>query len=104
MTKFSDDIKHEAERGVMLLTLIYRGLDWVPFSELRKQMARQGYPLADDELEFHLNYLADGEYVEMETLRVRRGAAGMEMQRARATKRAVDLHDGRIPADPGVAF
>ncbi len=102
MTKLSDDIKHEAERGVMLLTLIYRGLDWVPFSELRKQMARQGYPLADEELQFHLNYLAGGGYLEMETLRAGRGE--VEMKRLRATKRAVDLHDGRIPADAGVAF
>jgi hypothetical protein len=102
MANFNEDVKHESQRGVMLLTLIYRGLDWVPFPELRKQMARQGYPLADDELQFHLNYLAGGEYVEMETLRAGRGA--VEMKRLRATKRAVDLHDGRIPADPGVAF
>ncbi len=102
MAKFTEDVKHESQRGVLLLTLIYRGLDWVPWTELRKQMARQGYPLADEELQFHLNYLSDGSYVETETLRA--GRAGLELKRVRATKKAVDLHDGRIAADPGIAF
>ena len=103
MEKFSQDVKHESQRGVILLTLIYRGLEWVPWPELRKHMARQGYPLPDDRLQFHLNYLAGGQYVEVETLRAGRGV-GVELKRVRATKRAVDLHDGRIPSDPGVAF
>jgi hypothetical protein len=103
MRKFHEDVQHESQRGVILLTLIYRGLEWVPWPELRKQMARQGYPLPDEELQFHLNYLADAQYVEVETLRASR-EVGVELKRVRATKRAVDLHDGRIMADPGVAF
>ncbi len=102
MNKFSEDVKHESQRGVLLLTLIYRGLEWVPWMELQKQMARQGYPLADEDLQFHLNYLSGGSYVETETLRA--GRSGVELKRVRATKKAVDLRDGRIPADPGVAF
>ena len=40
----------------------------------------------------------------METDTLRSGRVLVEMKRVRATKRAVDLHDGRIPSDPGVAF
>jgi hypothetical protein len=97
-----EDIKHEAERGLLLNILIYRGLEWVTFSELRKQMMRQGAPIEDRDLQFHLEYLRGGEYVEVERLRA--GRAKLELVRVRATKKAVDLRDGRLPADPGVAF
>ncbi|PYV17331.1 MAG: hypothetical protein DMG21_08620 [Acidobacteria bacterium] len=97
-----EDVRHEAERGTLLFCLILRKLEWMPFTELRKQMARQGYPMGDAQLQFHLNYLSQGGYVETDTLRS--GRVLVEMKRVRATKRAVDLHDGRIPSDPGVAF
>jgi hypothetical protein len=102
MKQATEDFAHEAQRGILLLVLIYRGLEWVPWSELRKQMARQGYALNDEDLQFHVNYLADGGYLESETLRA--GKAKFELKRVRATRRAVDLHDGRIPADAGIAF
>ncbi len=102
MDRLTEDVKHESQRGVLLLTLIYRGLEWVPWPEIRKQMARQGYPLSDDEIQFHLNYLGAGQYVETECLRA--GRTEFELKRARATKKAVDLRDGRIPPDPGIAF
>ncbi len=97
-----EDTKHEAERGLLLTILIYRGLDWVTFAELRKQMMRQGAPVEDRDLHFHLEYLRGGGYVEVERLRA--GRAKIELVRVRATKQAVDLRDGRLPADPGVAF
>ncbi len=59
MNKFCQDVKHESQRGVLLLTLIYRGLEWVPWMELQKQMARQGYPLADEELHQRFNREAE---------------------------------------------
>jgi hypothetical protein len=105
MRDLKDDIRHETQRGVILMVLIRRGLDWVPFGELRQQLLRgQGYPLTDEELYFQLLYLADPArgYVEVKPLRSGR-LQEPEQLRVRATAKAVDLIDGRIPADEGIA-
>ena len=105
MRNLSDDIRHETQRGVILMILIRRGLEWVPFGELKQQLLRgQGYPLTDEELRFQLLYLADPArgYIEVEPLRLGRPQE-LEHLQVRATAKAVDLIDGRIPADQGVA-
>ncbi len=102
MAKFTEDVKHEAQRGVLLLILIRRGLDWVPVAELQKQMARQGYPMLLEDLEFHIKYCLDGGYLEAKSLRS--GRADVELRVVRGTKKSVDLRDGRLAADPGIAF
>jgi hypothetical protein len=65
----------------------------------------QGLPLNDDELCFQLLYLADaaGGYLEMKPLPLGRPEEPQQV-RVRATAKAVDLIDGRIPADPGIAL
>jgi hypothetical protein len=101
-----DDIRHETQRGVIVMILVRRNLEWVPFGELKQQMLRgQGYPLTDEEMRFQLLYLADAAraYIEMKPLRLGR-AEELQHFQVRATSKAVDLLDGRIPADPGVAF
>jgi hypothetical protein len=99
----TDDVRHEVQRGVILMILTHRHLDWVPFSELRVQMARgQGYPLTDAELWFHLRYLASRGY--LETRSTRPGRSDLSLTQVRATPKAVDLLDGRSEGDPGVAF
>ncbi len=106
MGALTDDIRHETQRGVILMILIRRNLDWVPFGELKQQLLRgQGYPLTDDELRFQLLYLSDParRYIEMKPLRLGRPEE-LEQLQVRATAKAVDLIDGRITADPGVAF
>ncbi len=106
MGAMTDDIRHETQRGVILMILIRRNLDWVPFGELKQQLLRgQGYPLTDDELRFQLLYLADPArgYIETKPLRLGR-TEELEQLQVRATAKAVDLIDGRIPADQGVAF
>lgn len=60
------------------------------------------YRLTDAELQFHLNCLSQGEYVESKRLRA--ALAELELTAVRATAKAVDLLEGRIAADPGVAF
>jgi hypothetical protein len=98
-----DDVRHEVQRGVILMILTHRALDWVPFTELRVQLARgQGYPLTDADLWFHMRYLANRGY--LETRNTRPGRSDLSLTQARATPKAVDLLDGRIEADPGVAF
>jgi len=98
-------IRDEILRGVILSILIKHRLDWVAFTSLRIQVQRgQGYPIEESELKFHLAYLGDPSrgYIESKPLRAGRTAA--ESSSVRATAKAVDLRDGRIAADPGVAF
>jgi len=103
MAELTDDVRHEVQRGVILMILTQRELEWVPFSELKVQMARgQGYPLTDPELWFHLRYLAGRGY--LETRSTRPGRQDLSLMQVRATSKAVDLLDGRIESDPGVAF
>lgn len=103
MNKLHDDIHHETERGVMLLALILNDLEWMPAKELQRQMIGQGFlDFTTESMRFHLNYCEQKGYVERKSLRG--GRLGMELETVRATTKAVDLHDGRIPADPGVAF
>lgn len=103
MADLTNDIRHEVQRGVILMILVHRNLDWTPFAEVRAQMARgQGYPLTDGELWFHLRYLASRAYVETRNLRP--GRSDLSLVQVRATPKAVDLLDGRLQADPGVAF
>ena len=103
MAALTDDVRHEVQRGVILMILTQRSLEWIPFSELRVQMARgQGYPLTDSELWFHLRYLANRGYVE--TRSTRPGRADLSLTQVRALSKAVDLLEGRLEADPGVAF
>ena len=103
MKNLSKDIQQEAQRGQMVRILVERRLEWMPFTELRLQILRRaGYAIADDDLQFHLNYLSRGGYVETRQLRAAR--AGLEMTAVRATPKAVDLVDGRIAEDPGVGL
>ncbi len=103
MSALTNDVRHEVQRGVILMILVHRNLDWVPFPELRAQMARgQGYPLTDSELWFHLRYLAGRDYIE--TRNPRPGRADISLYLVRALPKAVDLLDGRVERDVGIAF
>ena len=103
MRNLSKQIQQEAQRGLIVRILVDWQLEWMPSSELRLQFLRRaGYPDSDEDLQFHLNYLTRTGYVETRQLRAAR--AGLEMMAVRATPKAVDLVDGRIPQDAGVAL
>jgi hypothetical protein len=100
------DVRDEVVRGVILRVLIKHGLDWMAFQSLQSQVQLgQGYPLADEELRFQLAYLGDKArgYVESKPLRAGRTRI-REYAFVRATAKAVDLRDGLIASDPGVAL
>jgi len=98
-------IRDEILRGVILSILIKHRLDWVAFASLRIQVQRgQGYPIEESELKFHLAYLGDPSRGYVESKPVRAGRTAAEYSSVRATAKAVDLRDGRIAADPGIAF
>lgn len=103
MKNLSKQVQAEAQRGLIVRILVEWRLEWMPFGELRLQMLRRaGYPVSDDVLQFHLNYLSRAGYVETKQLRAAR--AGLELTAVRATPKAVDLVEGRIPDDPAVAL
>ena len=97
------EVQNESQRGLILSILVDWKLEWMPFNELRLQILRRsGYTLAEQELQFHLNYLGAREYIE--TRRLRAGRADLELTTVRATAKALDLKEGRITPDPGVAL
>ena len=103
MKNLGRQIQEEAQRGLIAQILVEWQMEWMPFGELRVQMLRRsGYPMTDEALAFHLNYLSRAGYVETKQLRAAR--AGLELTAVRATAKAVDLVDGRIAEDPGVAL
>jgi hypothetical protein len=103
MKNLSKQIQQEAQRGLIVRILVEWRLEWMPFGELRLHLLRRtGDPVADEALQFHLNYLARAGYVETKQLRAAR--AGLEMTAVRGTPKAVDLVDGRIAEDPGVGL
>ena len=103
MKSLSRQVQEETQRGLIVQILVECRMEWMPFGELRLQMVRRtGYPLSGEALQFHLNYLARAGYVEDKQLRAAR--AGLELTAVRATPKAVDLADGRIPDDPAVAL
>ena len=103
MNTLTSDVKHEAERGMMVKILVDFNLEWMPFHELRMQlMGRLGYRLPDDQIRFQLNYLLKGGYAETRLLRA--GRADLELTTVRGTAKAVDLLEGRLAPDPGIGL
>jgi hypothetical protein len=102
MPNINDLLHRELERGVMLDALIFANLEWMPLRDLWVQLAGQGYFPDEKSKTFHLNGLEQRGYIERRSLRS--GRADFELQMVRATVRAVDLHDGRIPPDEFVRF
>ena len=103
MNALTDHIRHESERGVMLRVLTDWKLDWGPFHELRLQlMSRLGYRMPENQILFHLEYLVQYGYAE--TRRLRPGRTETDLTAVRATSKAVDLFEGRIPMDPSIGF
>ena len=106
MDPLLQDVRDEVVRGIILSILIQHRLAWVAFASLKYQVQiGQGFPIADDDLGFQLAYLSDRArgYVEARPLRAGRARA-FEYAFVRATAKAVDLRDGRIASDPGVAL
>jgi hypothetical protein len=101
MDSLTTDVRHEAERGVMVKILVDWDLEWMPYHELRMQLAtRLGYRPPENQLKSQLNYLVQAGYAETKTLRA--GRTDIELLAIRATVKAVDLLEGRTTQDTGI--
>ena len=73
MPSIKHEIRNEAERGIIVQTLVDWGLEWIPFREVKLQLIRRaGYMLDDAKVEYHLQYLQGAGYAEVKTLRAGR--------------------------------
>ena len=103
MPEFAKEVQTEVQRGLLLKVLVSWRMERLPFSEMRVQMLRRlGYEVADEQLRFHLRYLEAAGYAQVERLRA--GRADYELTTVRATPKGVDLVEGRLAPDEGVAF
>lgn len=103
MESLTENVKHEAERGVMVRILVDWGMEWIPYHELRMQLTtRLGYRMAESELKTQLNYLLQAGYAETKQLRA--GRADIELLAVRATIKAVDLVEGRLAPDASIGL
>jgi hypothetical protein len=103
MPEFASQVQTEAQRGLLLKVLVSWRMEWLPFSEMRIHVLRRlGYEVSDDQLLFHMKYLEAAGYAELKRLRA--GRADYELTTVRATTKGVDLVEGRLPPDDGVAF
>ena len=103
MPEFGNQVQTEAQRGLVLKVLVSWRMERLPFSEMRVQILRRlGYEVSDDQLRFHLRYLEGAGYAKVERLRA--GRADYELTTVCATPKGVDLVEGRLPPDEGVAF
>ena len=103
MAPLKQEIRNEAERGIIVQTLVDWGLEWMPLREVKLQLIRRvGYMIEETQVEYHVRYLERAGYAETKTLRAKE--IGLELKAARGTAKAVDLVEGRSAPDPAVAF
>ena len=103
MAPLKQEIRIEAERGIIVQTLVDWGLEWMPLREVKLQLIRRvGYMVEESHVEYHLRYLERAGYAETKTLRAK--GVGLELKAVRGTAKAADLVEGRAAPDPAVAF
>ena len=90
----------ELIRGKILyyLKLIYPHTATIPL--FQAEMYYFGYPIPLEELSFHLAYLREKGFVEIEDVHGPHSLRSISM--AKITARGIDLLDGRLPHDEGI--
>ncbi len=106
--------QHDVERGEILRMLVsFKGL-WMKARTLLHALDDIGVSFSPEDLAFHLNYLAEGGYLDVRRRRDEpgwrgdrprpQGEAPDDIVLVRLTNRGLWLYDGKIDADPGVRF
>ncbi len=93
--------QHEADRAEILRLLVPGFPEPLTFNGLREGLLIGGRPMEDEGLNFQIAYLEQGGYVIVNRAE-RRGRK--KILSVAATKKGIDLVDGRIPEDPGIAL
>jgi hypothetical protein len=101
MTKAGSRGDNEAHRAEILRLLVPQYPTPLTFGGLQQALVINGHPMTSKELVFHVTYMEEAGYLKLER-DTRRGLS--RILSTAATKKGVDLHDGRIPEDPGIAL
>jgi hypothetical protein len=90
----------ELIRGKILyyLALIYPRSATLPL--LQGELDIFGYAVPGEELHFHISYLADKEFVSLDS--VRGPNPRRKLTLVKITARGIDYYDGRLPEDEGI--
>jgi DNA-binding transcriptional ArsR family regulator len=115
MQSEADRARHAQVRGDIIRTLkeAYGG-EMMMVRTLIRALDAQGFPLSQEDMEFHLAYLSDQGYIQIRRMRetpgyrrdraLPRGVRPDTIAFARLLPRGLQLMDGLIPEDPSVAF
>lgn len=106
--------QHDVARGEILRMLVsFKGL-WMKARTLLHALDDIGVSFSPDDLAFHLDYLAEGGYLEVQRRRDEpgwrtdrprpRGESPEDIVLVRLTNRGLWLYDGKVDPDPGVRF
>lgn len=104
ISKKADAARHAVERGEIVRFLVELGLGRSATPRtLVHHLDDMGYAVSEESLAFHLRYLAEKAYVQLEFF-PRQPGERERIRAARATTAGVDLHDRRKAGDIGVRF
>ena len=97
------ELTHEVERGEIIRYLAEVGFSTVTFRALINHLDYSGYSVTDEGLEFHLGYLTQKGFIEIEEEQKEAGKK-KRILFVQITPAGVDLHDHRKKGDTGVRF
>jgi DNA-binding transcriptional ArsR family regulator len=111
----AETARHAQVRGEIIRVLKEEyGGDMMTVRVLLRALDALGWSLSQEDIEFHLQYLADQGYVEVRRVRdttgyrkdrvLQRGVKPATMVFARLLPRGIQLMDGLLAEDPSVAF
>lgn len=92
----------EAARAAILRLLLQRYPEPMTFAALQQALLIERIPLHERDLTFQLGYLEQRHYLTLERAALRLSPNRILL--ASLTDKGVDLLDGRIPPDPGIAI
>jgi len=95
--------ENEAHRAAIIRLLVPLYPGGMTFAGLQQALMIERRPLDSRELDFHLAYLEESNYLVLDKEPARRGRRQKTLH-AKAARKAVDLLDGRIPEDTGIAL
>jgi len=96
-------VRQELTRGEILLYLTKVYPQGATPQVLKHYLEERGYPVLNEEFDFHIQYLADASFVTCELSRWEVGAAE-KIRLVKITKAGIDEVDGRPKTSSGVRF
>ena len=94
-------LEYREIRGWILRFLYINLPEWVGDKLMSELLANGGYNVSEPSVQGHYRYLAEKGFVEIKEVEI--SEVGLTRTLAKLTSKGVDLVEGNIPDDPGVA-